>query len=816
MMLLRVLTMLLCLLCISASTFTQVKKITAVKVTDVPKLDGFLTDTIWQNAATATDFIVNNPNYGAPASHKTIVKLVYTDEALYVGAYLYDKPDSIRKQLTSRDAHDRQDCDFFTLSIDTYRDRQNAFQFVVTTANVQSDARVSTGGERTFDYNWDAVWDSRVAMQPDGWTVEIKIPYMSIRFAKAALQQWGINFGRNIRRTNEVSYWNPINPQQAGFVNQFGDLVDIVNIVPPLRLSFLPYVTGGYQTIPTNKGTQTTWIRNGGMDVKYGINESFTLDMTLIPDFGQVVSDNVILNLSPFEQQFQENRPFFTEGTELFNKAGIFYSRRVGERPPGYFTARAIAADSNYQLVKNPSTQQLYNASKFSGRNKGNLGIGVFNAVTAPTYAIMRNSKGEDIKLKTADLTNYNIVVLDQALKHRSSVTFTNTNTWRAGGERNANVAALDISLFDSTNTYNVRAQGRLSNVWGTRGNYNGFASFVSVGKVSGRWQWNLYNNIESDRYDPNDLGILFAPNEISTGGELSYIQFVPNKHFNYRNYTLSIDYQSLYKPASYQEVSVNANFLHVFKNFWDVSLEISSNPFYSYDYFELRTPGTKMRKVPWAFAGLFGSTDSRKKLFVSYGLGFAESPIENDPFYLARMGVRYRFNPKFSLEVSKRWEDDQANYGFSHFDPTTRVPIIGRRRIKQATTLVSGLYNFKARMNVSLRLRHYWSNVNYESFFTVSDGGDWLPTAFSANRNRNFNVFNIDMFYTWDFLLGSRLIIAWKNALGPDVVVDGTRHGKYTQNLWETLRSPQSNEVSVRLIYFVDYNSLRKRKQVG
>src|SRR5207247_3242531 len=146
------------------------------------------------------------------------------------------------------------------------------------------------------------------------------------------------------------SFWNPVDPQVNGFVNKFGEFTGLKNIQPPLRLSFSPYVSTGYRSTPLNNGYINEWLRNGGMDVKYGINESFTLDATLIPDFGQVVSDNVINNLSPFEVKFEEHRPFFTEGTEIFNKAGLFYSRRVGETPKGYQSiVRLEESDPNFE-----------------------------------------------------------------------------------------------------------------------------------------------------------------------------------------------------------------------------------------------------------------------------------------------------------------------------------------------------------------------------------------------------------------------------------------------------------------------------------
>jgi Domain of unknown function (DUF5916) len=791
----------------------QQRQLLATKATTAPKLDGFLNDSVWKHAAIANNFIINQPQFGNPASEATEVKVIYTNEAVFIGAFLYDNPANIRKQLTARDAEMRQDVDFFSVSFDTYLDKQNAFMFGVTSTNVQTDNRISSNNT-DGDRSWDAVWDSHIQMHANGWSVEMKIPYISLRFATSNVQDWGINFYRFMRRLNEGSYWNAVNPQTAGFVNQFGVLKGLVNLKPPLRLSFLPYITTGYSNIPTRNGTINTFIRNGGMDVKYGINESFTMDMTLIPDFGQVVSDNVILNLSPFEVQFQENRPFFTEGTELFNKANLFYSRRVGQTPTGYYDAKKIAADSNYVIEKNPSLTQLYNATKFSGRTNKNLGIGVFNAVTAPMKTVFKNDKGEKVIMETEPLANYNIIVLDQALKNRSSLTFTNTNVLRKGNSRNANVMGIDMDLFDKKNEYNINVSGRYSNIWGKE-SYSGFNSTLVASKVSGIWQWQVGNNIESDNYDPNDLGFLRAANEVSTFANVSFNQFTPNKHFNFRRYRFGISYESLYKPFVYTEFSYDASFLHIFKNFWDVRLEISGTPAKEHDYFELRTPNRMMQKLPWWFTGLFGSTDSRKKLFARFGFGYANLYQQNLPFFLYSFGLRYRFNDKLSIEANTNIEVDEGEFGFSHFNSVAE-PIIGRRVVNRVTNVVNINYNFKARMNLAVRARHYWGKADYKNFYTVNTDGTWQQNQlpYTNGYDRNFNAFNIDAFYTWDFTPGSRFIVAWKNALGSDVFIDGTTNGNYGKNLQRTLASPQSNEVTVRFIYFIDYNSLKRKER--
>jgi hypothetical protein len=794
-----------------AQTGQEVLK--AIKTKQIPVLDGKLTDLVWLMAEPVRSFTISQPEFGNPSKVSSEVRLIYTDDAIYVGAMLYDDPKKIRRQLTPRDGDERQDTDKFGVLLDTYKDQQNAFYFLVTAANVQSDVRISSKGSSNggSDPNWDAVWDSEVFISDSGWSVEMKIPYMSLRFASSEQQDWGLNFYRFTRRFNENAYWNTVDPKIDGLVNQSGTLAGLENLTPPLRLSFLPYVSTGFRTIPGIAGNNTNWLRNGGIDVKYGVNESFTLDMTLIPDFGQVQSDNVVLNLSPFEVRFDEFRPFFTEGTELFNKAGIFYSRRVGGIPGGYFKARSWAENNQYTLLKNPTSTQLYNGIKFSGRTNKNLGIGVFNAVTAPMYAEAKNERGEIQKFETEPLANFNILVLDQALKNRSYITFTNTNVTRQGNSRNGNVSALDLSFLDKKNRYNLKIEPRYSTISGSQ-NYNGWKNTLSIGKVSGALKWGINNSIESDTYDHNDLGILFAPNEFNTEAFVSWEQFTPNENFNYRRYWVSMAYEMLYKPFVYTSYVYNARFLHVFNNFWDISLNFAGKPLWTDDYFDLRTPGRMVKKTPYFYLELTGSTDSRKALFVSYSAGYANfSPIENDGYWKGQMSMRYRFNPKFSLSISPTVENDLANIGFSHF--VGAEPVIGRRHVKNVTNILNGIYNFKARMTLTVRMRHYWSNVKYASFYNVKQDGWWTERPFENNRDQNFNAFNIDAFYTWDFMPGSRLIVSWKNAIGPEVNLNGIQYDKYMNNLGNMFTEPHSNEVSMRFIYFIDYNRLRKKK---
>ncbi len=807
------------LLLLCFQSVAQVKTTQAVKTALAPRIDGVLDDAAWKDAPVLTGFIQNSPAFGLPGSQKTEVRILYDNDAIYVGAYLFDNPALIRKQFTARDGEQLKDVDYFSVFFDTYNDKQNGFQFLVTTANVQSDARVSTSYSGEFgsygDKTWDAVWESKVSFRPDGWIAEMRIPYVSLRFSKKEVQDWGLQLLRFIRRNNETGFWSPVNPQVNGFANQFGELRGIQNIEPPLRLSFSPYVTTGFRSSPVGNSYLNEWLRNGGMDLKYGINESFTLDATLVPDFGQVISDNVVNNLTPYEVQFQENRQFFTEGTEIFNKAKLFYSRRVGALPGGYYSVLGLAeSDPNLEVLKNPMSTQLYNAVKFSGRTRNKLGIGIFNAVTAPAKAVLRNrTTGRDTSIETEPLANYNIIVLDQAFKGRSSLTFTNTNVMRNGAARDANVTALDFSLYDKRNLYALQGTARYSKIWAPY-SYDGYNSTLKYGKVSGNWQYYLLGNVESKNYDPNDLGILQAANEVGYRGSVSYRKFKPTHTFIDYSYTLTSRLQYLYQPYAYSRFDIEARSFWLFKNFWDLSFITGFIPGWERNYFELRTDNRPLRYPANYSFELEGSTDSRKKTYVSFDLVYALAPEYKNTYHGISLGLRYRFGNRFSLDLQtgSHYEDNQLGYAFMR--ENNGEPIVGFRKNRDFTSVLSGIYNFAYRLNLTLRARHYWNKVSYTSFHNVDSKGYLLYRPFISNQDENFNVFNVDAFLTWDFRLGSRLILGYKNWLGnEEQVMLNSGRNSYVRNLGKTFDLRHGNEVTVRFIYFLDYNQLHKKR---
>jgi hypothetical protein len=798
----------------------QGKKLPALKLTQPIIIDGNLTEAAWNNIISAEDFITFSPHSGNLSLHKTVVKIAYDNDAVYVGAYLYDRPENIRTQLTSRDVTDRQDVDVFTVGFDTYLDRQNAFLFKVTAAGVQADSKGSQNSSPVYDVTWNAVWESKVSIKEDGWVVEMKIPFSAIRISKSKLQDWGLNFARFIRNENEVSIWSPEDPNINGDINQWGTWIGLKDITPPLRLSFQPYVSGGFRTSPTGMGRVNEVLKSGGMDVKYGINESFTLDMTLIPDFAQVQSDNLLLNLTPFEIKFDDYRPFFTEGTELFNKAGLFYSRRIGSSPTGASSVlNTYGANPYYKIEKNPGITRLYNATKISGRTRNDLGVGVFNAVSAPMYARIENIiNGKDSSILTEPLTNYSVVVLDQALKNRSFISFTNTNVLRKGNSRNANVSSIDLSLFDKKNMYNFLLSGKLSNIWGDHLSKNGYNANAGFAKVSGLIQYKTLLVIKSDKYDPNDLGFLLSNNSINYNNSLSYILLKPTRNLINQFYSVYFNNSYLYKPFNWSGFEMGSSVFFLFKNYWDLSFNFKSSPLWNKDYFISSTVynGSFLRRTPYYYLGMNGSTDSRKKLYFSYSLAGAESPMPDDPYWSTDLGLRYRFNDKFQLSTDMAIEQDKGNWGWSYItdpsgNPTTPL-IIARRDVKRNTAVLNAQYSFTKRMNWTVRVRHYWSALENTNFYDLKTDGYWNERAFIPGKNINYNTFNVDMFYTWDFLLGSRITIAWKNALGSNANINPYDNTSYFRNFGKSISSAHSNELTVKLVYFLDYLTVKRK----
>lgn len=782
-----------------------------MRTEQAPDIDGILNDEGWKYADVATDFIELRPVPGKQENKNqgTEVRVLYDNSAIYVAARMYDHPDSIARELVMRDQVGNSD--FIGIIFDTYLDRINGNGFFVTAAGSQFDAKYSQTGNE--DENWNAVWESNVKIDKLGWTAEIKIPYSALRFGSRDVQNWGLNVTRRRQRINQQSFWNFVDPKVSGFINQEGELTGIKDIKAPIRLSFSPYVSSYVNNYPYNQPgvKNTTSSVNGGMDLKYGISQSFTLDMTLVPDFGQVQSDNQVLNLSPFEIRFDENRQFFTEGTELFNKGDLFYSRRIGSFPT-YVKDISGELLANETITKNPQESKLINATKISGRTSKGLGIGVFNAITNPMNAVIENDTGNERLIQIQPLTNYNILVLDQSLKNNSSVTVLNTNVFRRGSDYDANVSAFLFSLNDKKNIYNINGAAKLSHI--TAGKYgqssnSGFNYELSGGKQSGNFTWNYQQVLTNDKFDPTDLGFFTNNNYFDNSINAGYSIYKPGKWYNEIQTWFEAAYSQRYKPRSYQSFETELGGFVRFKNFWIAELSFDRE-WAGNDFYEPRTAGRVFTTPANYGMSLFINSNGAKRYNAGGFIELERQQLFNGFGYGAGFFQNLRVSNKFSVGTELN-VGPQYNYaGWVGNGPGDEI-IFSRYDRNTVESSVDARYTFTNKMAVTIRGRHYWSDRRNTGFYTLLNNGDLQPgNQAGANiPDRNYNVFNIDMVYSWQVAPGSELSIAYKKVSEMDE--NQVRRG-YFKNIDRILGSPQNNSLSFKLLYYIDYLQLRKK----
>jgi hypothetical protein len=765
-------------------------------------VDGFFNEAAWEAGNWQQDFFQYEPYNGNKSSAKTLVKIVYDDNSMYVAAIC--KKDKLKENdiLTKRDDYGQSD--YFGLYIDPYKTGITGYGFFVTAAGVQVDLKLDNGRK---DYNWDAVWYSAVRQTDSAYVIEMRIPYSAFRFPRGASHVWNINFYRNIRTKREIDTWNYVDNSKNGILNQMGQLVGIGRILPPSYLAILPHFAAYIQKYSDINKFPRTY--NTGLDIKYGLNESYTLDMMLIPDFGEVQSDDQVLNLSPYETYYNEKRYFFTEGTEIFNKGNIFYSRRIGHKPAAYAKVPNLL-HKNEIILDNPTQTSILNATKISGKTKKGIAMGFLTALTRNTYAkIYDTLRHRGRKVLTQANEFYNVSAFSIPFFFNSYSSFTNTFYASPRQKYLSDVWAQEMLLRNRKNSWAFFERFSQSNIFADSAKLKkGFAYRLSLSKTSGNFRISLSRTLYSNTYNPNDVGYLANNNVVTNNLSLAYNIYKPFSYFlNWRN-SLSMNRKNLFEDDKY----IGTNFVFTsttkLKNYTSLGLRLNYTPDEVYDYFEPRVEDRFFVQEPKKKITAWISTN--------YSKAFAYDIL--GAYYFAKLnqksqnGFNFIYSPRLQLSnralfiFKQELRFDNNNVGFVGKSKTQDTVFFGKRNIKYNTQTIEFDYIISKNASLNLRIRHYWSLIDYFEYYSLANNGRLYPVKYSYhffnNKDINYNSFTADVVFRWIFSPGSEFSIVYKkNITGSS--------DKIIENYYDNFENfyfgfPHLNSLSFKIILYL------------
>lgn len=718
-----------------------------------PHLDGRLDDAAWAAAVPITDFYQNAPNEGLPASERTEVRILYDDEAIYIGARMFDRePALVRSQLARRDNTDNTDV--ITIAFDSYHDHRTSFQFRVNPSGVRADG--ITSGDATFgDDSWDPVWEAKAQRDSLGWSAELRIPFSQLRFSRATEQTWGLNISRYIQRKAENAEFAWKAQTDQGYTSYFGHLFGLARLPQPRRLELLPYSTARAAFGPADPGNPfqdgSRTDATGGMDLKYGLTSNLTLDATFNPDFGQVEQDPAYVNLSAFEQFLRERRPFFVEGQDIFTFGGqqFFYSRRVGSPPHG-------SPNDHSGFTDTPDNTTILGATKLTGRTGRGWSVGFLEALTAREYGTI-DSSGARFRDEIEPLTNYAIGRVKRDLRGGSTtigamVTAVNRDlrgqdllflrgSAYAGGvdfthRFHANQYSLSGSFAGSyirgdtqsiqraqlsSARYYQRPDAGYVDYDASRTTLSGWTGQLNFARVQGAWTYRLSNEATSPGFEINDAGFQRRGDEASSSLNVTHRWTRPGKLF--RNATWGGDLTASVNFGGVRTNTGMGSFAYgQFLNYWSVngsawfSLRSASDVLTRGGPLGVSPQGINFNvgfnsdyRKPWQIYG--GTYHFRNEISSSSGGFYGGLTLRPSP------SVQFELNPSFDNSTtimqflgSQSDPSNTAMFGRQYFfaairqkslDLTTRLnmtfsPALSLQLFLQPFVATGGYYDFK------------------------------------------------------------------------------------------------------------------------
>jgi len=692
------------LLLVEGKGFEQ-KQVKAFRTEDGIQIDGILNEAVWQLEGFG-GFLQSDPLDGASETEVTTVWIAFDDQSLYIAARLDDTdPQNIVHRLGRRD--DEVESDWFTFAVDPYYDRRSGYLFAVNPSGSILDGTLFN--DEGKDMTWDGVWESAVHIDDKGWAVEMRIPFHQLRFKKHDLYTWGVNFFRVIKRKNEKTVFSWVPKEESGYVSRFAILTGIRNINPGRFIEFLPFIVGKASFSPEEKGnpfqTGEEYLGNSGLDFKAGLQSNLTLNLTVNPDFGQVEVDPAVINISDQETYYQEKRPFFIEGADIFRfgyggantqvnlgwrNPSFFYSRRIGRAPQGH-----VYSDG---YVDYPEWTTMLSAAKVTGKIGNGWNIGFLNAFTEREYGTIElNQKRWDEEVEpfsyygvlrtqkefndghqglgiiaTSVLRNLRSEGLENRLTRNAlSLAFDgwtfldNERTWVItgwfGGTRISGSKEAITRIQRSSMHYFQRPDIDYVSLNENATTLGGWAGRVFLNKQKGNLVFNAALGAISPGFNAMDMGYHNRGDKINGHIMAGYQTFHPSKIFRNWKVTLAT-YQGYDFGGNRTDEYYNFNASGQFLNYWKSTFYLSYDPVRYSHYF---TRGGPMALYPWGFIRRLSISSDNRKPFVLIIAGHYRTHPHGSYNWSLTATLRWKLRSNLSLSIGPgyTWRHSVGQY---------------------------------------------------------------------------------------------------------------------------------------------------------
>jgi len=795
----------------------------AIRLTEEkPVLDGSFRDACWSTGEWAGDFTQWIPNEGAKPSQKTELKILYDNKNIYVAIRAWDnEPEKIIRKAGRRDEFTG---DVVGISFDSYHDHRTSFEFDLTAAGQKTDLILTNPS--TSDMSWNAVWYGKTGMEDSAWTAEFEIPLSQLRYSSDHTQVWGMHCWRWIDRLQEESDWEPESSTGPGMLYQFGELHGIEGLPASHGIEIMPYTVGKLKTFMREENNPfadkgKSWGGNLGVDAKISLSSNLTANLTVNPDFGQVESDPSVMNLTAFETFYEERRPFFLEGKNIFSfefdNNSIFYSRRIGHSPS--YTPLL----SELENISSPDNSTILGAVKVSGKTSDGLSIGLLQSLTANEHATVEYA-GRRRDIDVEPLTSYTVARVQQdygqgntmvggiltstnRFINEPQLNFLNRDAWSGGidvyHQWNEKEYFVDAKFIGSLIQGSSEAMAGLQNSSAryyhrpdvdyihfdtARTQLSGYGGKIKVGKGSvGLWRYSTELGWRSPGLDLNDVGFMQLADIITQAASVSY--FVNQPVSMFRTYSVGVTQSNSWDfGMRYLSSGGSLNVYLEFLNKW----ALSSSTSYTSQGLDTRIlRGGYAMLVPSIWSeSMYARTDPSEIVYFDFNFSASLLGNENGRFYSLQPGISFMPITTLKISMSLNYSSNINELQYIETAEFNGIKKYILGRIDQKTA--GGTFRIDYNITPELSIQYYgspftsvgkysefktvtnpissdYSNrfatltpVNNGTRYGVSEQNNGLLDYTFLNPDFNFSQFRSNFVVRWEYLPGSQVYVVW------------------------------------------------------